>query len=121
MGNASSRITAQRAKDIIMKSGVIAILRGNYEGWFTRIAQTLLEAGVTAMEVTMNSPKAVEGIQEVRKALGDAVLMGAGTVLNVAHAEAVLNAGAQFVVAPNTNPAVVTYCVDRDVCVIPGA
>jgi 2-dehydro-3-deoxyphosphogluconate aldolase / (4S)-4-hydroxy-2-oxoglutarate aldolase len=121
MGNASSKLKADQAKAIIVQSGVIAILRGNYDGWFVRIAQALAEAGVTAMEVTMNSPKAVEGIQQIRAAMGDTVLMGAGTVLNESHAEAVLNAGAQFVVAPNTNPRVIDYCVQRDVCVIPGA
>lgn len=106
---------------MITQSGVIAILRGNYEGWFVKIAQTLVEAGVAAVEVTMNSTKALEGIEFVRKELGDALLMGAGTVLNEGQAEAVLNAGAQFVVAPNTNPKVVGYCVERGVCVIPGA
>jgi 2-dehydro-3-deoxyphosphogluconate aldolase/(4S)-4-hydroxy-2-oxoglutarate aldolase len=121
MANTSSKLSAEQVKSIISESGVVAILRGNYEGWFVQIAQTLAEVGVRAVEVTMNSPKAVEGIALVRKELGDAVLMGAGTVLNEAQAEAVLNAGAQFVVAPNTNPKVVAYCVQRDVCVIPGA
>jgi 2-dehydro-3-deoxyphosphogluconate aldolase/(4S)-4-hydroxy-2-oxoglutarate aldolase len=120
MGNTSSN-NAEQVKSIIAQSGVIAILRGNYDGWFVKIAQTLADAGVAAMEVTMNSPKAIEGIQLVRQELGDKVLMGAGTVLNEGHAEAVINAGAQFVVAPNTNPKVIEYCVQRDICVIPGA
>ena len=120
MGNASSN-NAEQVKTIIAQSGVIAILRGNYDGWFVKIAQTLADAGVVAMEVTMNSPKALEGIRLVRQELGDKVLMGAGTVLNEGHAEAAIGAGAQFVVAPNTNPKVIEYCVKRDVCVIPGA
>ena len=120
MGNASSN-NAEQVKTIIAQSGVIAILRGNYDGWFVKIAQTLADAGVVAMEVTMNSPKALEGIRLVRQELGDKVLMGAGTVLNEGHAEAAIGAGAQFIVAPNTNPKVIEYCVKRDVCVIPGA
>lgn len=120
MSNASSN-NAEHVKSIIAQSGVIAILRGNYDGWFVKIAETLAAAGVTAMEVTMNSPKAVEGIQLVRRELGETMLMGAGTVLNQEHAAAVIDAGAQFVVAPNTNPDVIGYCLKRDICVIPGA
>lgn len=104
-----------------MHSGVVAILRGNYDGWFIQIAETLAEAGVMAVEVTLNSTKAVEGIKLVRQALGDRILMGAGTVLSVANAQMVLDAGAQFIVAPNTNPHVVAHCVEHAVCVIPGA
>ncbi len=119
MGNASSK--AEQVKSIIVQSGVVAILRGSFDGWFVRIAQTLADAGVMAMEVTMNSPKAVEGIQQVRSELGERVLMGAGTVLTEKDAAAVIDAGARFVVAPNTSPGVIRYCVEHDVCVIPGA
>jgi 2-dehydro-3-deoxyphosphogluconate aldolase/(4S)-4-hydroxy-2-oxoglutarate aldolase len=121
MGNTSSKLNAEQVKSVISQSGVVAILRGNYEGWFVKIAETLADAGVQAVEVTMNSPKADEAIRLVREALGDKILMGAGTVLNEEHAQTVLAAGAQFVVAPNTNPKVVRYCVERGVCVIPGA
>jgi len=112
---------AQSARQIIERGGFVAILRGNYTGWFSRIAQALIDAGATAMEVTFNSPSAAEGIREVREAFGDAILMGAGTVLNDQTAKVALEAGAQFIVAPNTNPQVIRYCVERDVCVIPGA
>jgi len=114
-------MNAQQARSIIEKGGFVAILRGNYTGWFTRIAQALIDAGATAMEVTFNSPNAAEGIREVRGQFGDAIMMGAGTVLNVKTAEIALSAGAQFIVAPNTNPDVVRYCAERDVCVAPGA
>ncbi|MCL5997724.1 MAG: bifunctional 4-hydroxy-2-oxoglutarate aldolase/2-dehydro-3-deoxy-phosphogluconate aldolase [Chloroflexi bacterium] len=114
-------MNAEQVKSIIADSGVIAIMRGNYDGWFVEIAQVLAEAGVRAVEVTMNSPKALEAIRLVRQELGNAVLMGAGTVLTEADAQAVTDAGAQFVVSPNTNPAVVRFCAQRDLCVIPGA
>jgi 2-dehydro-3-deoxyphosphogluconate aldolase / (4S)-4-hydroxy-2-oxoglutarate aldolase len=114
-------MNAEEVKNIIVQSGVISIMRGNYDGWFVRIAQALADAGVRAVELTMNSVKAEEGIRLVREALGDAVLMGAGTVLNEAQAEAAVQAGAQFIVAPNTNPKVIGYCAARDICVIPGA
>ena len=121
MAQSSSNMNAEQVKSIIADSGVIAIMRGNYDGWFVEIAQVLAEAGVRAVEVTMNSPKALEAIRLVRRELGNAVLMGAGTVLTEADAKAVTDAGAQFVVSPNTNPAVVRFCAQRDLCVIPGA
>jgi 2-dehydro-3-deoxyphosphogluconate aldolase/(4S)-4-hydroxy-2-oxoglutarate aldolase len=121
MTQTSSKLSAEQVKSIIAQSGVIAIMRGNYDGWHVKIAQTLADAGVTAMEATFNSPNAEEGIRLVREVMGDAVLMGAGTVLTVAQAQAAMSAGAQFIVAPNTNPDVVRFCVERDMCVIPGA
>jgi 2-dehydro-3-deoxyphosphogluconate aldolase/(4S)-4-hydroxy-2-oxoglutarate aldolase len=114
-------MNALNARKIIEQGGFVAILRGNYVGWFSQIAQALIDAGATAMEVTFNSANAAEGIREVRERFGDAIMMGAGTVLDVKTAEIALAAGAQFIVAPNTNPDVVRYCAGRDICVIPGA
>jgi 2-dehydro-3-deoxyphosphogluconate aldolase/(4S)-4-hydroxy-2-oxoglutarate aldolase len=114
-------VNAQHARAHIEKGRVIAILRGNYVGYFKPIARALADAGVTAMEITLNSPQAEDGIREMKAELGNAFLIGAGTVLNETQAHAALQAGAQFVVAPNTNMRVVEFCVERDLCVVPGA
>lgn len=114
-------MNAQHVRATIEKSRIIAILRGNYVGYFTPIAQALADAGVTAMEVTLNSPGAEQGIREMKAAAGDDIVIGAGTVLNESQAYAALSAGAQFIVAPNTNIRVVDFCVERDLCVVPGA
>jgi 2-dehydro-3-deoxyphosphogluconate aldolase/(4S)-4-hydroxy-2-oxoglutarate aldolase len=105
---------------MIEKGRVIAILRGDYVGYFKPIARALADGGVTAMEVTLNSPQAEQGIKEMKAELGDAFLVGAGTVLNESQAYAAVTAGAQFVVAPNTNARVVEFCAERDICVVPG-
>ncbi|MCS7056560.1 MAG: bifunctional 4-hydroxy-2-oxoglutarate aldolase/2-dehydro-3-deoxy-phosphogluconate aldolase [Thermoflexales bacterium] len=112
---------AQQAKSIIEAGRVIAILRGDYSGYFRPIARALAEAGIRAVEVTLNSPGALDGLHEMRDELGDRFLLGAGTVLNKSQALEAIAAGAQFIVAPNTNPRVVEICVERDICVIPGA
>jgi 2-dehydro-3-deoxyphosphogluconate aldolase/(4S)-4-hydroxy-2-oxoglutarate aldolase len=114
-------VNAQHTRAHIEKGRVIAILRGNYVGYFKPIARALADAGVTAMEITLNSPQAEDGIREMKAELGNAFLIGAGTVLNETQAHAALQAGAQFVVAPNTNMRVVEFCVERDLCVVPGA
>jgi 2-dehydro-3-deoxyphosphogluconate aldolase/(4S)-4-hydroxy-2-oxoglutarate aldolase len=114
-------VKAQQARTIIERGRVIAILRGNYVGHFKPIARALADAGITAMEVTLNSPQAEQGIREMKAEVSDAFLIGAGTVLNESQAYAALSAGAQFIVAPNTNMRVVEFCVERDLCVVPGA
>lgn len=106
---------------MIERSRVIAILRGDFTGYFKAIAQALARAGVTAMEVTLNSPGALSGMREMKAELGEGFLVGAGTVMNQSQAFEAVSAGAQFIVAPNTNPRVVEFCVERDICVVPGA
>ena len=105
---------------MIEQGRVIAILRGDYVGFFAKIARALAGAGITAMEVTLNSAQATAGIAEMKRELGDAFLIGAGTVLSVEQTKQALDAGAQYIVAPNTNPKVVEYCVQHDICVVPG-
>ncbi len=106
---------------MIEQGRVIAILRGDYVGYFAQIARALAGAGITAMEVTLNSAQATAGIAEMKRELGAAFLVGAGTVLNVEQTKQALGAGAQYIVAPNTNPKVIEYCVQHDICVVPGA
>jgi len=113
-------VDAQQAKALLKKGRVIAILRGDYTGHFKAIARALADAGVSAMEITLNSAGAETGLREMKAELGDAFLVGAGTVLNTSEAEAALKAGAQFIVAPNTNPKVVAYCLEHDIAVVPG-
>ncbi len=114
-------MNAQSAKRFLAQHKIIAILRGDFTGWFTPIAHALAEGGVRAMEVTLNSAHAEAGIAEMKQALGDGFLIGAGTVLNPAQCEAALNAGAGFIVAPNTHYGVLDVCKARDVCSVPGA
>ena len=54
-------------------------------------------------------------------AMGDRMQIGAGTVITRDLAEAVLDAGARYIIAPDVNPEVIAYCVQNDVPVIPGA
>ncbi len=100
---------------------VVAIMRGNYLGRWRDYAEALLAGGVTAMEITLNSPGALAGIAELKRTYGDSMLLGAGTVLTAADTHAALDAGAAFIVAPDTNEAVIEVCKTRGIPVIPGA
>ncbi len=84
-------------------------------------SRALAEGGVTAAEITFTVPDAVEVIRQVRKALGDQVVLGAGTVLDPETARAALLAGAEYLVAPTVNPEVIRLCRRYDKVVMPGA
>ncbi|HEX4412226.1 MAG TPA: bifunctional 4-hydroxy-2-oxoglutarate aldolase/2-dehydro-3-deoxy-phosphogluconate aldolase [Lacipirellulaceae bacterium] len=80
--------------------------------------ETLVKSGLPVAEVTFRTTAAEEAIRILAKR-GD-VLVGAGTVLTTEHADRAIDAGAQFLVAPGTNPRVVEYVVKRGVPMIPG-
>jgi 2-dehydro-3-deoxyphosphogluconate aldolase / (4S)-4-hydroxy-2-oxoglutarate aldolase len=83
------------------------------------LADALTRGGLPVAEVTLRTPAALEVIRIIAAERPD-VCIGAGTVLNEQHAADAINAGAQFVVSPGLNPAVVEYCQSRDIAVFPG-
>jgi len=64
---------------------VIAIIRGDYGDSIEQIAKALIDGGVRAVEVTMNSRGALEMISTLATHYGDKMLVGAGTVVEVEH------------------------------------
>ena len=85
----------------------------------TRMAQSLTAGGLPCAEIVFRTRAAEEAMSLVASHLPEMVL-GAGTVLSVDQAERAVLAGAQFVVSPGFNPAVVDWCLDNDVPVVPG-
>jgi 2-dehydro-3-deoxyphosphogluconate aldolase / (4S)-4-hydroxy-2-oxoglutarate aldolase len=83
------------------------------------IARGLLEGGLPVAEITFRSDAAAEGISTLRRDYPE-MLTGAGTVLTTDQADAAIEAGAQFIVAPGLNPRVVRHVLDRGVLMIPG-
>ena len=83
------------------------------------LAAALTGGGLPIAEITFRTDAAAEAIAAIRAAQ-PALLVGAGTVLDVATADRALAAGAEFIVAPGLNPSVVEHCLARGVAVIPG-
>lgn len=109
--------TTQRIK----QDGLIAIIRGDFPlQRIMEIGEAVRAGGITLLEVTLNSAGALEAISALRGAVGDTMLIGAGTVRSIAQAEAALAVGAQFMVAPNFDPAVVAYAQAADTLHLPG-
>ncbi len=105
----------------IREEKIIAIVRGVSAYRVIRIAEALYAGGIRLMEITCNTPGVTEMIEAVSKAMEGKMGVGAGTVLTEKLAGDVCAAGAQYVIAPDINPAVVEFCLERGVPVIPGA
>jgi 2-dehydro-3-deoxyphosphogluconate aldolase / (4S)-4-hydroxy-2-oxoglutarate aldolase len=98
---------------------VIAILRGLRREDSLEVARALGEAGVRAIEVTVDSPSALEVIGEIAQLEG--VSAGAGTVLTVVDAERAVAAGAAFLITPVVETTVISWAADRGIPIMPGA
>ncbi len=105
----------------LLNPGVVAVIRADDPAQLLGAARALLAGGVTAMEVTMTTPDALGVIRSVSDALGDAVLMGVGTVLDPETCRMALLAGARFVVTPVMKPDVIALCLRYSVPIIAGA
>lgn len=90
-----------------MSIPLIAILRGLEPGRACDVASVLVDAGITRIEVPLNSPDALGSIAAIAKRFGSAAEIGAGTVLTVAEVDQVADAGGSFIVSPNCAPAVI--------------
>jgi 2-dehydro-3-deoxyphosphogluconate aldolase/(4S)-4-hydroxy-2-oxoglutarate aldolase len=109
--------TLNRIKD----SGVVAVLRGIDAGDIVPVARAIHEGGVTALEITADATRCSEMIADVDRDLEETdALVGAGTVMDAPAARNVIEAGAEFVVAPNLNEAVIETCNRAGVAVAPG-
>ncbi|EMA60080.1 2-dehydro-3-deoxyphosphogluconate aldolase/4-hydroxy-2-oxoglutarate aldolase [Halorubrum distributum JCM 13561] len=92
--------------DRITEGGVIAILRGVGRDDAVAVADAVVDAGVTALEVTADTPNAMASIEAIADRVDDAVV-GAGTVLDAETARAAQLAGAEFLVTPTVNRGVI--------------
>lgn len=99
---------------------LIAILRGIEPAQAEPIAEALQTAGLLCLEIPLNSPRPLESIERIRARFGSSLFVGAGTVVREADVSAVEQVGAQFVVSPNTNVAVIEATKARGLIAVPG-
>lgn len=86
---------------------LIAILRGVTTGEAADMAKALVDAGITKIEVPLNSPTPFDSITAMKTAVGDTAMIGAGTVLSTGDVGRVRDAGGQIIVSPNCDQRVI--------------
>ena len=101
-------------------SGVVAVLRGVEADQLIEITEALREGGVTAVEITADTPDVAEKLGEVAGSFDDEVVVGTGTVLDSETARTTLMAGAEFVVSPSLHEDVIETCNRYGAVTAPG-
>jgi len=115
MSDARKAITAA-----VERAGVVAVIRIKDPSRLRAVVDALAEGGLTALEVTMTVPGAVQLIAELAPTMPEGFLLGAGTVTDAETVKRVVDAGARFVVCPVFRRTVIEACHARDVAVMPG-
>lgn len=105
----------------LLNPGIIAILRADSSDGLIEATEALAAGGVTAVEVTMTTPNALEVIGAVVAKFAGKILMGVGTVIDSETCRAAILAGAEFVVTPVAKPEVIRLANRYEKPVISGA
>lgn len=114
-------LTREQGLEAIERTRIIAIVRGVAEEQILQVADALYRGGVRVMEVTMNTPGAPRMIASLQESYGDRMYIGAGTVLDEEDARRSAEAGASFIVTPNTEVSVIHAAKERGMPIFPGA
>lgn len=99
---------------------LVAILRGLHPDEAVYVGSALADAGFRLLEVPLNSPKPFDSIRRLVDALGDAYLIGAGTVLDPARVRDVADAGGRLIVMPHADTAVIRAAKEAGLYCVPG-
>ena len=107
--------------ELFQKVPIVGIVRNVSLEDLIQILPIFREAGLTTIEITMNTPGAEEMISYSLEKESDGLNIGAGTVCTKEDLSLALDAGAQFIVTPIINKKVIKSCVKKGVPVFPGA
>src|SRR4051795_7925307 len=99
---------------------LIAIIRGVTPAQVEEIGAAIVDAGITIIEVPLNSPDPLQSIEMLATRFGEQALVGAGTVLRVEDVQRVKDAGGRIIVSPDTNTEVISAAADAGLVSSPG-
>ncbi|QTQ15666.1 bifunctional 4-hydroxy-2-oxoglutarate aldolase/2-dehydro-3-deoxy-phosphogluconate aldolase [Treponema parvum] len=111
----------------IKQKKIVSIARRISPDRIVEAAKAVNSGGIFCLEITFDQSSdsciadTAKSIREVKKALGDKMCVGAGTVVSVEQARAAAEAGADFILAPDTNPAVISEAKKLGLVCVPGA
>ncbi|TWH21918.1 bifunctional 4-hydroxy-2-oxoglutarate aldolase/2-dehydro-3-deoxy-phosphogluconate aldolase [Prauserella rugosa] len=107
--------------DALRSTRIVAILRGRSGEHVDAVVDTLVDAGVRCLEITMNTPGALDAVRGAVERHGTSAKVGVGTVRTPEHVDRAAEAGAEFVVAPDTDSDVAARVHARGLGYFPGA
>ncbi len=105
----------------LISSGIVAVIRKVDPNKVNQLVGSLIAGGVSGIEITMDSDKALKAIHELRGVYGDQAIIGAGTVINKKQAKEAIAAGADFIFAPILDRDTIEYTKQEEKIMIPGA
>lgn len=106
--------------DRLSSSKVIAVMRAPDVSALAPVCDVLVEEGILSLELTLTTPGLFDALPELVARYRNTADVGVGTVLNEAEAQRALESGAQYLVTPTINLAVVRLAVEHEVAVFPG-
>jgi 2-dehydro-3-deoxyphosphogluconate aldolase/(4S)-4-hydroxy-2-oxoglutarate aldolase len=106
---------------VFKKKPILGIMRGVEESQIEPLIETVIDAGLETLEITMNTPGAWELIRKTKRVAAGRLTLGAGTVLSMQDLKLALKSGATFIVTPVLIKQVVEFCVKNKIPVFPGA
>lgn len=105
--------------DKIEKCGVIPVVVIEDASKAKALGQAVFDGGLDCVEVTFRTEEAAEALKIIKEEFPQ-MTVGAGTVLTIEQAQQAMDAGAEFIVSPGSNPKVIQYCIENDITTIPG-
>jgi len=114
-------MTREETKEFLERAALIPVLRAPSMELGHALVDAMMAGGITVIEVTMTVPNAIKLLRELKHRHGKKLLLGSGTVIDAAQAEATIEAGAEFVVSPSLHLDVIAKTKELGKVSIPGA
>ncbi len=113
-------MTKQEILNKIFKLKAVAVVRMSNAEKLKKVVEAIYNGGVSAIEITMTTPGALQSIESLSKEMGDEILVGVGSAINKQMASDAINAGAKFVVSPIFKKELIEIAHQNDVPAMPG-
>lgn len=99
--------------------GIVPVIKIDDADKAVPLAKALVAGGIPCIEVTFRTAAGVEALRRISAEVPE-ILAGAGTVTTTAQVDEAIAAGARFAVSPGFNPAIVDYCAQKGLPIVPG-
>ena len=104
----------------VIQLGAVAVIRADDPEKLPYIIEAIHKGGVSAIEITMTVPKALDLIEATARSMGDDIILGVGSVLDAETTRMAINAGARYVVCPVFKPSIIQMAHRYDAPAMPG-